>query len=42
MEFVEYLAINVAPAVKVKEACQECNRAIVINNGVITNIVKEK
>lgn len=41
MEFTEYLAVNVAPAKKVKEACAECDMAVVIHNGVIIDIVKE-
>lgn len=42
MIFTEYLAINMMPAQIVKEACKECSMAVIINNGIITEIVKEK
>lgn len=41
MNYAEFLYINIQPAVAVKLACEETGTSVVIEDGVIVDMVKE-
>lgn len=41
MPFIEYMFVNTQPAESIKLACEGSESSIIVEDGVITDIVKE-